>query len=695
MKKLITFALMLAMVVMLASCSMLPEDMQATINGIFGENNNVDDGPHTHEFVVTESVEVGCETDGYTKSACSCGETKEESFTATGHDMQPNGCMEATCTQKGINYFKCSNCGKSKSEIVSPLGHEFGEPPEASRFAYCTRPNCVTGAFVTVSNGTYTEQLTFNFTKEHEDEITAKYEEVLKAITGAPSYNPDVHGYATEGALADEYAIVDALHNELYDLVLYAIAQRQIAEIDYYCDMKSPEIEERYSYMMDYYTDLIATFYSLSQPFYDSCYREFFYHGMTEDEIMSYLFDSSTISNPEYMALKARNDEIELLYFDIADPLTDPLVCELYAEYVANNNRMAQIILDDDSATYLDYAYENVYSRDYTYQDVAKIVDYVKEYVAPAFIKEYNNYVKIKQTGDYNKDAYSAQVTASFFTNVKGNTTLNDYIDLMAFTSNPDKQISFSDEFNGLMSNGNLFRGQYSGAFVTSLSAFDIPIAYFSGGYDNPFTIAHEFGHYMNEVYNRDEYSQSYDLLEIHSQGNEMLYLNYLNGKIDGSAYQAVKSDSITNMLYIIMAALAIDTFEQAIYLDSYDGVGADTIMADGTITADEYDYLYYCVTEDLGVRGFISDNYWRHGMTIRSACYYVSYAVSALSAIQIYEMAETDGFEAASEAYLKLFTYTDVDPEMNSEEILVYAGMYSYNDEELYKSLYNYFVGN
>ena len=71
--------------------------------------------------------------------------------------------------------------------------------------------------------------------------------------------------------------------------------------------------------------------------------------------------------------------------------------------------------------------------------------------------------------------------------------------------------------------------------------------------------------------------------------------------------------------------------------------------------------------------------------MTISSPCYYVSYAISALSVLQIYEIAETDGFEVAADAYLKLFSYTDENPDMTADEVRVYAGMYSYNDEQLY----------
>ena len=79
--------------------------------------------------------------------------------------------------------------------------------------------------------------------------------------------------------------------------------------------------------------------------------------------------------------------------------------------------------------------------------------------------------------------------------------------------------------------------------------------------------------------------------------------------------------------------------------------------------------------------------------MTITSPCYYVSYSVSAISVLQLYEVAKTDGFDIAKEQYLKLFTYTDENPEMGVNDILAYAGMLSFKDEQLYVSLNNYFL--
>ena len=56
------------------------------------------------------------------------------------------------------------------------------------------------------------------------------------------------------------------------------------------------------------------------------------------------------------------------------------------------------------------------------------------------------------------------------------------------------------------------------------------------------------------------------------------------------------------------------------------------------------------------------------------------------------------EDFDAASEAYLKLFSYVDEYSEpdaeyMTTEETLLYAGLLSFKDEELYKYINQYFM--
>lgn len=691
---LLVFAMLFAMVSGMVGCSQ--EHAEETSSETQQETQQ--ETEHEHEFVLSEadSTPVTCTTDGLEVKICSCGEKQESVIPATDHDMYLVIESKPTCTGTGSADYKCSNCGKMKYSNIEALGHNYEETAsEPSRVKRCLNEGCTSCVWGEYESK-YTEELTFNFTKDDEAAIDAKYDEIKAMLDAAAKYDPELHAYAETGELADEYKVIDDAHTELYNMVMNAISQKQLAEIAYYCDMKNTELEEIHKYMMDYQTNVVAKFYTLSRPFYDSCYRDFYYYGMTEEEINAFLFDSDAISNPEYTALKERNNAIESEFLAMPSSEQKVKLPELYEEFAENNNKMAQLMGYDN---YLEYAYENVYGRDYTYEDVAQLSEYVKTYLSPVFASVYDTWNKLSGYTQDDLDKYYGQVNRPFFEILESNTLVNDYIDLMAFTSNPEKIITFSDEFNKLMSEGNMFRGDYEGAFVTTIHSAKLPIAYFGKGYDDCFTVIHEFGHYMNEIYSagiydNSDYSQSYDLLEMHSQGDELLYLCYLeeNAEYPEVAFTLIRTHALVNMLYSSMAGFTVDAFEQAIYLDKYEGTGADEIMADGTITADEYNALYTYICTDYGVADAL-DGYWEYGMTITSPCYYVSYSVSAISVLQLYEVANTDGFDVAKDQYLKLFTYVDENPEMGMQEIMDYAGMLSFKDEQLYINLSEYFA--
>ena len=113
-------------------------------------------------------------------------------------------------------------------------------------------------------------------------------------------------------------------------------------------------------------------------------------------------------------------------------------------------------------------------------------------------------------------------------------------------------------------------------------------------------------------------------------------------------------------------------------------------------ITYDEYDDLFKSIYEDLGVDPkYQSNGYWRNAV-LRSPCYYVSYSISALSVLQLLPMG-TEDFDAAADSYLKLFSYVDEYSNgrgyMSTVEVLEYAGLSTFMEEELYQDIYNYFM--
>ena len=690
-KVIITLLFFLATIFSIAGCGQSSNNANGNSDSQQSEStestdSSSDPNAHVHDFVVYETKKAYCGKDGYKKLKCSsCGETTEEVIPKLGHDIQYFSTTPATCVKPGVVKYKCTRCSKEEIEETPALGHEMSEFVENSRITACTRKGC-SYTQLADGNGKYTEALAFTFGDDDKALLEEKHNELAAILEAAEDYDPNRHGLTDEGPLAEAYEAAEALYEEYSDLIFEAQGQYSIAMTLYYCDHHNKDLEQRYNDMQTYYTDLVAKFYSLSQPWYDSMFRDFFFEGATEEEINAFLFDSNAYANEEYTELKDRNDAIELEFNGIGNAAIGTTVPTLYAEFVANNMRMAEILGYDN---YLEYAYENVYDRDYTYQDAAQFVEYVKEYVVPVYNSIYEKWNRVTGGGLEEEDieTYYSVVSNSFFKDAFGNKLFNDYIDdmNMAFTSNPDKQISFSDVLNDLMVDGNMFRGTYEGAYVSYIRGANLPIAYFGKGYDSSVTIAHEFGHYMNEIYNGDEYSQSFDLLETHSQGQEMLYISYAKNFLDGEALKLVSTYHLLSTLQTIILATQVDCFEQAIYLNNYEGPGAEEIMADGKITADEYDTVYAGLSEYLGIHeDYRVDEYWRY-VTISSPCYYISYAISGINALQIYVTAMNEGFDVAKESYLKLFTYTDVDPEMTTEEVLLYAGLTSYVDEQTF----------
>lgn len=680
MKKLLVLLLMLAMTVALASC-----DVQATVNKLLGKEE-----AHTHEYEKTVTDEPTCTAGGSALYTCSCGDSYTEELDELGHDMQKSAEVPANCSQYGYITYKCTRCPKKTNESLKPIGHIWGEEVESSRLILCKREGC-SGGLMPEGNGKYDEVLVFKYSDADKEEFAAKYDAFVAEINALDAFNKELHA-ASLGTLTEEFEAFDAKHTEIYDLLLYAMAQRQVAEIAYYCNMSDKSIKAAYDDMAEYYTDIVGKFYELFEPISKCKFREYFFEGMSDEEITAYLASSGSYSNPEYLELKKDNERIESEFLALTREQMggSDKVPELYHEFVENNKKIATLLGYDN---YVEYAYDSIYERDYSYEDAQVAIDYAKKYLGLAFNSIYSKWKNVTSNlKEEDIEGYYTFVDYSFFSNIIANDAVNDYIDLLEFNAGTDNSISFSDEFNKLMADGNMFRGDYEGAFVTYIYDSELPVAYFGKGYDNSFTVVHEFGHYMNEVYNKSEYNQSYDLLEMHSQGNEMLYLSTLEAYyMSDNVQEMVETYSILNMLATVMHSIAVDAFERAVYTGVYEGTASEEIMADGVIAADEYDALFISILDDLGVTSNATTNYWRF-MGITSPCYYISYALSAVSVMPLYYMAQDD-FDAAKDAYFKLFTYTDAYvgedyTEMTTVEILENAGLYSFFDEELYKYL-------
>lgn len=612
---------------------------------------------------------------------------------------------EMTCTKDGYDEYVCKCGDKYQENVIPASGHDFtfGDN-DYFGMVYCNNEGCSKAARRD-SERIYDDVFVYTFDEDRQAEIEALYDSILTMLENADRYDGTLHAYT--GDKTTEYYLANQAFEELfdafYDEVMYVIEQYQYAYVFYCVDENTHT--EAYEYISEYRINMVSDFYALYRLVYETQFREFFFDkiegGWTDDDIQEALTLSDTYGGEEYAAINTRIKEIEVEFREIDEAADDPAVPELYEEFVSLKNQLAVLA---GYSSYPEYAYENEYSRDYSPEDVANMRSYVKQYLRMVYGTIYGGYRNSNTDFAAGTDAakyYNALQTESIFDSKVTTDLVTEYFKVMNTTASATP-IDFYAHVNDLFKNGNYYTGKYQGAFNYWISAQDTSILYFGpGSYSGAFTFIHEYGHYYNGIYNGG-LSLSYDLDETHSQANEMMFLSfiedYLPNEILREIYEGVYYDNLFNMFAIVMLATAVDEFEYCVY----HGVSPEGEPTE--YTAKDYDKLFVNIMKSYGISGSLNSSYWRY-VVIEAPCYYISYAMSALPCVELLAVAETEGFEVAQEKYFKFFYFTDDSANTETDEYgdkvvtigygetLEYVGLHSVFDEEMYKTLSNYFV--
>ncbi len=623
---------------------------------------------HIHEY--TTYTTPSCTTDGYDTNICLCGDTYiDNEIPMTGHsfDFEHADFIEMVhCTNKG-----CRESMRQESERI------------------------------------YDDDFVYDFNDEKKAEIDGRYEEMLAVLAGLERYDETLHGYVKDSERYIANKAFEDIYNAFYDDINYIIEQYQYAYV-FYCVDDNKSNTDIYEFISEYRTNAISDFYALYRLIYETEHREYFFaadEGWTEEDIKQALLLSDSYGNEEYKEINDRIDEIEIEFRDINSPDKSEDVPTLYEEFVELNNRIAELSGYDN---YIDYAYENVYSRDYTPEETAVMRGFVKKYLKQVFKDIYQKYAGLSvgtpTPGTDAYDIYKALMNESIFDSANTSLLVKQYLEAMKSSDAGDQEIDFYYHANELFKNGNYYTGEYEGAFSYWISAQDTSILYFGpDSYSGAFTFIHEYGHYYQNVYN-EGIGVSYDLEEIYSQGNEMMFLAYLEEMLQSdvlaSMYDDVYYETLFNSLAIIMLATAIDEFEYCVY------TGTSPFGTPTEYTAEDYDALFSEIMNSYGIGGLLNPAYWRY-VVIEAPCYYISYAMSAIPCLELLSIADTEGFDAAQEIYLNLFTFTDDSANVEVDEMgdktvkigfaetLEYVGLHSVFDVNAYIQISEYFNQN
>ena len=436
---------------------------------------------------------------------------------------------------------------------------------------------------------------------------------------------------------------VDSFFEELDDQFAYLESQYGIAMVIYYCDLNNTAASDLYLQVTDIVTDANDAYIQAARRLYssDCAHKDVLFDDWTSQELEMLMLYTEEIAQ-----LEKRNAEIEVAYQDMQDSATmyDDMV-PLYIEMVQNKNRIAQIYGYDN---FYDYAYEITYERDYSHSEIDLMRTYTQRHLAGSMEAAMNNFLSGMETLSMNDKVFLSGILTGDYSDYE--CELLDYLATLP-TATCEEMLS--------MFNGNILEMQNTpsameGAFTTNITDDHI-VCFFGPGYSNILTVLHEVGHYYGSLHNVLD-DIPLDLAETQSQGNEWLFIAWLLEQNNDDCNNLIRDYKLYNDLATILICVIVDEFEQRVYshpdVASLDGDDLDAIMAEVCENYGGVDYLSSVATD--------IQNYWRM-VVIEQPVYYISYAVSAISAMSIYTEAQND-YNRGVSAYVDVIENIDID---------------------------------
>lgn len=463
-------------------------------------------------------------------------------------------------------------------------------------------------------------------------------------ITDAGAYEAYMDTYDLYVTAWDEYHIAV---RELLDSPCAAAAGEMYTEEDIEWLREYEEMDEEEMRLIEEEEALVNEYYALQ---YQTFTTE--YGGEQIDYNMLY---------EAYAAGAIDYDTYNEIYVEILKE-QNAAMGNLYLRMVEQRNRIAQYYGYDN---YADYGYAEVYLRDYTTEDIQKFHEAVKGEFVDVYNKLYTLYA-----AHYNDEIlYTYLDTDTLFALMK------EYI--------PEISSELGESLDYLI-DYNYYDFEYrpektEGAATYPLGAAKaayVMIQPYGDVYDF-FTAVHEFGHY-NEAYQVPlhwEYSSSIDIAEIHSQGLELLIEEYVPD-IFGEGAEAISYCHLSELAYAIIQGCMHDELQQYAYTEE-------------DLTLEKLNKKYLEILVDYGLRdaadlGQEAYSWVSIPHTFTSPMYYISYAVSAAAAFEIWLESQEDYFGAV-DRYLTLVSYGY---EYSFSELLEQSGLSNPLTEEGVKEL-------
>ena len=343
-------------------------------------------------------------------------------------------------------------------------------------------------------------------------------------------------------------------------------------------------------------------------------------------------FDMISGDEGNELAYSDYNGYVEV--FDSLLGMANESAGQIYLDLIDIRTELAKLAGYDNYAAYAD---EVEYCRDYTEEDIEQLHSDVKKVSKQYFDNYYSGY---SDDGAKPLPKMSTKKLLKYLEKYSGQ--VDDIAAESAQQMIDEKLISIGDEKN-----------RKDGAFTTFINKADCPfISMTLDGNRDFIVLSHEFGHFVE--YNNERQtniltdSDNIDLAEIASNGLQGLMTNFYDEIYKGSAERA-KKETVSDLLENVIDGCVQDEFQRTIYenpdvsLEEINKIYSETYAKYNSWAEGDPGYSWV----------FVLHNF-------EAPMYYISYSVSALAALQIWNQStkDFDGAVKSWEKFIKKGTY-------------------------------------
>ena len=334
---------------------------------------------------------------------------------------------------------------------------------------------------------------------------------------------------------------------------------------------------------------------------------------------------------------------------------------ELFLELVKVRNKIAGKLGYDN---YADYAKAEIFSREFTDEEMAVFYESVKEYFVPLYEKTLLALIYAKNTEmPMDEDAVLLKARATV-RNI--NPELGEAFDYL-----------IANNIYDIRPNEN--KNPSAGAYTVLIPRLNIPYIYINpmedyeqNGVYSVKTLIHEFGHFASMLYTPEMQfsdapaflSPSADTAEIHSQGLEALSERYY-GEMFGSNASMMRYYLLCTLLYGVIDGCVFNQWQEQVYA-----------MEEPTVeklnnAMSEIAGEYYGVCPPEMAQAMWTEVHHNYQLPM----YYLSYALSATTVLGLYSES-IDDYDRAVDKYMRISaegvyrTYSEIADECQLPDI-------------------------